>query len=118
MGGFGFLGELWSSILSSCLMEQEASVDNVKGCERLGWLCPCQTSGTGMKLGDYSLDISQRRQIEKGGKILANNSCLSPVFFFFLAGASFPYQPLAVFLQFFPLFSNWALKPADLRPLS
>lgn len=98
-------------------MEQEASVDSVKGCESLGWLCPCQTGGTGRKLGDYSLDISQRRQIKKEGKILANSSCLSPVFFS-LAGDSFPYQPLAVFLQFLPLFSNWALKPADLRSLS
>lgn len=31
MGGFGFLGELWSSILSGCLMEPAASIDNVKG---------------------------------------------------------------------------------------
>lgn len=58
MGGFGLLGELWSSILSSCLLEREASVDNVKGCEGVGWLFLCQTGGTGMMLGDYSSDIS------------------------------------------------------------
>lgn len=58
MGGFGLLGELWSSILSSCLLEQEASTDNVKGCEGVWWLFLCQTGGTGRKLGDYSLDIS------------------------------------------------------------
>ena len=36
VGGFGLLGELWSSILSGCL-EQAASIDNVKGCEGGGW---------------------------------------------------------------------------------
>ena len=61
MGGFGLLGELWSSILSGCLMEQAASVDNVKGCEGAGCRFPCQTGGTGMKLRDYSL----RRFIEE-----------------------------------------------------
>lgn len=55
MGGFGLLGELWSSILSGCLMEQAASVDNVKGCEGGRWRFLCQTGGTGMKLRDYSL---------------------------------------------------------------
>lgn len=41
---FWLLGELWSSILSSCLMEQEASVDNVKGSEGVGG-CFCVRLG-------------------------------------------------------------------------
>lgn len=57
VGGFGLLGELWSSILSGCLMEQAAPVDNVKGCEGGRWWFLCQTGGTGMKLRDYSSDI-------------------------------------------------------------
>lgn len=44
VGGFWLLGELWSSILSSCLMEQEALVDNVKGCEGVGG-CFCVRLG-------------------------------------------------------------------------
>lgn len=54
----GLLGELWSSILSGCLMEQAASVDNVKGCVGGRWWFLCQNGGTGMKLRDYSSDIS------------------------------------------------------------
>lgn len=70
-------------------MEQEASVDNVKGCERLGWLCPCQTGGTGMKPWDYSLDISQRRQIEKGGENLGKQFMFVTCFFFFFPRRGF-----------------------------
>lgn len=79
VGGFWLLGELWSSILSGCLMEQTASIHNFKGSKGGWWRFLCQTGGTGMKLRDYSL----RRFIEKANwkgkeKILANNSCLSP----------------------------------------
>lgn len=114
----GLLGELWSSILSGCLMEQAASVDNVKGCVGGRWWFLCQNGGTGMKLRDYSSDISQRRQIEKGGKNPGKQFMF--VTWFSLAGAAFPYQQLAVFPQFLPLFFTSALKPATaaLSPFS
>lgn len=119
VGGLGFLGKLWSSILSSCLMEQDASVDNVMGCEGVGRLCFCQTGVTGLKLGDFSLNISQRRQIEKGrGKNPGKQFMF--VTWFSLTRAARPYQPLAVFLQFlwlfffFFFFFSCAPKPADL----
>ena len=76
---FGLLGELWSSILSGCLMVRAASIDNAKGCEGGGWRFPCQTGGTGMKLGDYSLRcFMEEGKLKREEEILANNSCSSP----------------------------------------
>lgn len=98
VGGFGFLGKLWSSILSSCLMEQDTSLDNVMGCETVGRLCFCQTGVTG---GFLLKHFTQKANWKREGKFLANNSCLSP---------GFPSQGphfLITLLQFFCNFCGW-----------
>lgn len=69
VGGLGLLGELWSSILSGCLMDRAASTDNVKGCERGRWWFLCQTGRRRMKLRDYSLrHLLKKGKLKKKGK--------------------------------------------------
>lgn len=96
------LGEPWSSILSGCLMEQAASVDNVKGCEGGGQRISVSDWGNwnnvqGLLPQTFHREDKLKRERKNPGKQFMF------VTWFSLAGPACPYQSLAVFTQFFPI---------------